>query len=296
MAKRPRSMVGDARGDIAHLSYSTLDQWFQCPKKVQLAKIMKAPTTPAWWFAGGSAVHAATEAYDHWTLGDPLTRGRFAVGEEFEKAFEAEVQEIEERCPDRSRWRAAGVKDDPEVYGKWMELGPELVMAWIRWRRESPYTIWHTPKGEPAIEINLSTTFPGCEREVKAYADRIMYHPVLDQLTIIDLKTGSRRPNSPLQFGVYAAGLEHLHSVKAPVGAAFMNREGSLAKAFSLGKYTPEYVGKLFGQLSRAVDAKVFPAHLGGSCRMCDVQDSCYAQGGEQAERYDPDHPAAPQF
>lgn len=304
MARTSRRVVGNPLklGEIKHLSYSTLDQWFSCPKKVQLAKIQKAPQLPAWWFAGGSAVHAATEEYDHWTLLDPVDRPKFSIKESFSEHFMGEVKEIEEKEPDRTKWRHAGPKTAPETYDAWMKLGPLLVGNYIKWRRSTDYVVWTAGadlvRSEVVgIEIDLSFTPPGCDREVKAYADRIFWSASLEQTHIIDLKTGTRGPTTPLQFGVYRAGLEALHGVVAVTGMAFMNREGKPGKAFTLAKYTPDYVGKLFGHLSRAVDAQVFPAHQGSSCRMCDVQESCYAQDGPLAELYDPDHPTyAPRF
>lgn len=261
-----------------------------------LAKVAKAPARPAWWFAGGSAVHAATEAYDRWTLKDPADRPKFSIAQAFADTFDTEVKDMEARWPDASEWRHAGPKTAPETYDRWMKLGPLLVGNYITWRRSMDYVVW-SPKvdGTPdptvaiGIEIDLSTTLPGCEREIKAYADRIFYSPSLDQIHIVDLKTGTRGPNNPLQFGVYSACLEHLYEVKAATGAAFMNREGSLGKPFALAKYTPAYVGRLFGNLSRAVDANVFPAHKGSACRMCDTSDSCYANDGPRALEFDPD-------
>lgn len=305
MARRSAAVSGEPKklGEIRHASYSTMDSWFNCPKAVELRKIQGAPALPAWWFAGGSAVHAATEAYDRWTLLDPVTRSRFSIGQEFADAFEKEVREISQDWPDTTMWRAAGPKDDPETYAKWMKTGPLLVGNYIQWRRASDYQVW--AHGDPAqgteevvgIEIDLSGTLPGCSMEVKAYADRVFYTPTFDQIHIIDLKTGTRGPKNPLQFGVYGACFTNLFGAKAATGAAFMNREGKLGKAFALDKYTPTYVGRLFGHFERAVKNSVFPAHLGSSCRMCDVQDACYAYDGKDAEQYDPDHPNyAPKF
>lgn len=312
MAARPsRRVIGEPLklGEIAHLSYSTLDQWFKCPKAVELAKIQQAPRTPAWWFAGGSAVHKATEEYDRWTLRDPVQRPKFSIKDEFALAFGQEVMDISLKEPDRSKWRSAGPKDSPETYDRWMQLGPLLVGNYIKWRRATDYVIWEGPgqvSTDPdighaegvGIEIDLSFTPPGCDREIKAYADRIFFEPMLQQIHIIDLKTGTRGPNSPLQFGVYRAGLEARYGVVATTGTAFMNREAKPGKAFDLAKYTPAYVGRLFSQLSRAVDARVFPAYYTGGCsRMCDVSSTCYAADGELAEMYDPDHPDyAPRF
>jgi putative RecB family exonuclease len=286
-------------GEIAHLSYSTLDQWFTCPKAVELKKIRRAPARPAWLFAGGSAVHAATEEYDRWTLLDPVTRPKFPIVDVFSIAFQAEYDEIKAAWPEESEWRHAGPKTAPETYDRWMKLGPLLVGNYITWRRISDYVVWiGTADGQEVvgIETDLSCTLPGCEREIKQYADRIFFSPTLQQIHIVDLKTGTRPPRVPLQFGVYRAGLEFNFGVVATTGMAFMNREGIPGKPFNLAKYTPEYVGRLFGNLSRAVDNSVFPAHKGPACRMCDVEAACYANDGTQAHLYDPDSPDCPPF
>jgi hypothetical protein len=301
MARRSASTAGTSSrlGEIKHVSYSTLTRFFDCPKAVELAKIRRAPARPAWWFAGGSAVHTATEEYDRWTLRDPVAREKFSIQGAFAEAFSAEYLEIKEKWPEESEWRHAGPKTAPETYDRWMKNGPLFVGNYITWRRAQDYVIWtNDDKLQPivGIETDLSCFLPGCDKEIKAYADRIFWTPSLQQIHIIDLKTGTRGPRVPLQFGTYGACLKHKFDVDAATGAAFMNREGALGKAFPLAAYTPVYVGKLFGHLSRAVDAQIYPAHQGSSCRMCDVSDSCFINGGTQAHLYDPDSPDCPPF
>lgn len=279
-------------GKISNVSYSTLDKWFQCPKAVELTKIRKAPTRSAWWFAGGTAVHEATEAYDRWTLLDPLDRPRFDLRGEWERAFDGQVDDISSRQPDRSTWRHAGSKDTPETYDRWKNtVGPELVAAYIRWRQRTGWDIWHTESGVAGIELDLGGTFPGSSLPSKGFADRVFVDPYTQGLTIVDLKSGTRAPDSPLQFGIYAAGLILNHKVSAAFGYAFMNRKGELGKPFTLAKYTPEYVGQLLGRLSKAIENGIFPAHPGQACRMCDVAAACYAADGEFSKLYDPDDP-----
>lgn len=294
----PESSVLGSGGPkkMEHVSYSTFYSWFECPKKVQLAKIQKAPAVPAWWFAGGSAVHAATEEYDLWTLMDPLTRPTFKLVDEFERAFDAEVMDIESRHPDRTTWRAAGKKDDPETYAKWMKLGPVLVGNYIRWRMASPdYVLWETPDGKPAVELEVS--WPGFvspepyRLPVKAYLDRVFKDTSNGDLVIVDIKTGTRKPDSPLQFGTYNAGLKLTYDVSARWGMAFMNRDGKLSTPFDMATYTPEYVSKQYSRMSMAVRYDIFPPHVHGGCFRCDVATSCYAYGGDLSNLYDPDDP-----
>ena len=48
----------------AHISYSQLSTWLDCGWKYYLTRVEKVQEIPAWYLVGGSAVHAATEAYD----------------------------------------------------------------------------------------------------------------------------------------------------------------------------------------------------------------------------------------
>ena len=48
---------------VAHRSFSALTSWMRCGKAYELERIQEAPQTPAFWFAGGSAFHAAAEKY-----------------------------------------------------------------------------------------------------------------------------------------------------------------------------------------------------------------------------------------
>ena len=46
---------------VAHRSFSQFSSWTKCGKAYQLERLIQAPTTPAWYFVGGSAFHAAVE-------------------------------------------------------------------------------------------------------------------------------------------------------------------------------------------------------------------------------------------
>lgn len=48
----------------AYVSFSSFMQWLRCGKAWQLSRLLEVKEEPAHYFVGGSAVHAATEAYD----------------------------------------------------------------------------------------------------------------------------------------------------------------------------------------------------------------------------------------
>lgn len=59
-----RNMVEIQAGGV-YRSYSSFQNFLQCGKAWQLSREARAVEQPAWWFAGGKAVHTATEVYDN---------------------------------------------------------------------------------------------------------------------------------------------------------------------------------------------------------------------------------------
>jgi hypothetical protein len=51
-----------------YLSYSQFTTWIACGEQYRLTRILQAEEDPAWYFAGGTAIHAAADAIDHQLL------------------------------------------------------------------------------------------------------------------------------------------------------------------------------------------------------------------------------------
>jgi putative RecB family exonuclease len=257
-----------------------------CGKRLELSKIMGAPKQPALWLAAGKAVHAVTERWERAML---ARRPRFNLAREWELAWQESLLEFTAVEPDMTKWRS-NQAEPPEV---WQRIGPEHCAAYFRWRQRSPqWRLWVTPDGEPAVELDVSTALPGCDLEVAAYADRVFEDINTGSLTVVDLKTGTRKPENGLQFGTYAACIEQKWGRRPGLGAAFMTRRGVLGDTWPLEIYTPEYMGRLFGKLAGIVKSASYIPHPSPACdRLCDVLTSCYIKGGPLAHLYDPDYP-----
>lgn len=273
-----------------HISFSSRETLLRCARAYFLQKIAGAPQRPALWLAGGSAVHLATEEYDRSALSDELDG--WIVDESFHYHFEAQLAKLRAAEPNENAWRWSQSEPIP----KWREQGLEFVRAYIDWRERSPWEVWWTPDGNPAIELDVSGTLPGCPVEIKAYLDRVLHDPVFDRLVIVDLKTGKRPPKNADQFGTYKALLEQKHGVVADLGAPFMNRKGTLGTPFDLAEHTPESVGAVYGeaweQVQKGLEAGEWPANgFDSECFICDVSAACAAKGGPLAAKYDPTHP-----
>lgn len=294
-AEAEQSITGPRRPtpkNITHISYSGRNTYQECGKQYELNYVMGAPRHGAVWFVGGSAVHRATELWDL-----AQVRGeRLDLPNTWNVAFNEELDRAKATDPNIAGWRKAGVKaDNPagEDLQYWFSvLGPQLVKSYIDWRRRSHWEIWVTPDGEPAIELDIGGTLPGMDGvQFKGFIDRVFYDNILGQHHIVDLKTGSRKPESALQLGVYGAAVTNRYDLRVPWGSAFMNRRGHLSEPWDLSMYTPDYVGHHFGRIYAAIQAGVFVPKLGRHCGMCDVSASCYANLGPLAQGYDPDHP-----
>ena len=46
---------------IAHRSFCQFTSWLRCGKAYELERVLRVEQTPALWFIGGSAFHAAVE-------------------------------------------------------------------------------------------------------------------------------------------------------------------------------------------------------------------------------------------
>lgn len=274
-----------------HLSHSSRETLLRCARQYFLTRIAKAPQRPALWLAGGSAVHETTEHYDRMAVN--VVDGAFHAAGVWERYFDRQIEALCAKEPDMSQWRSS----QSEPVEVWRQQGLEFVRAYIAWRKRSPWTIWTTPDGEPAIELDVSGFLPGCPVEIKGYVDRIFHDPVFDRLADVDLKTGKRPPKNADQFATYTALIKVKYGVDVPLGVPFMNRKGSLGKPFDLSEVTPEAIGAVYGEAYEQIQEYTrtgrWPADT-SDCYLCDVKAACAAQNGPLAHLYDPE--ARPPF
>jgi len=279
-----------------HISHSSRETLVRCARAYFLTRVAKAPQMPALWLAGGSAVHYVTEVYDLWSMIEPDSEKRdeaFNLTAWWEESFDSELAKAREREPNENKWRSS--KTEPvEV---WRRQGLQFVQAYIDWRERSPWEIWTTPDGEPAIELDVSGKLPGCPVEIKAFLDRVFWDPVMKKLVILDLKSGKKPPKNASQFETYKALLEMKYGVAVHLGVPFMNRKGTVGKPYDLSEVEPERVGAAYGEawawVQQYAAAGEFPAYgFPRECYpLCDVQAACAAANGPLAPLHDPASP-----
>lgn len=257
-----------------HLSHSAKTDAARCKKLFQLGRIIKAQSLPAWYFAGGTAVHRATEDFD---LGREVRPWWWY--------FYPEVEAQRRYEPDTSVWLHGGAEDSPDRGPEWNNIGPQCIDNWKTFIRDEGFKVTD-------IELDVTTLLPGCYIPIKGYVDRIGIHPVHGEM-IIDIKSGKNRPKGNEQLETYAALLHQKTGRRVTKGAFFMAREGKLTRVADLSTATPQVVGKRFGDSIQELSYRTWEPAKQFSCKWCSHKLNCFAMSGPTVRTrfYDPDHP-----
>jgi putative RecB family exonuclease len=266
-----------------HLSYSGLSTYKECGEKFRLTRIIKVPEVPGYALVGGSAVHTATENRDRSEL-----FGISAGPETFLEAFEQEINNrLDQSGVPEAQWKVSGKKSvawpNKEDKDWWLFHGQSFVENYINWRNRYPGSIWITPEGTPAIEIEINANYGGAV--VPGYIDRIFQEPN-GGLKVVDLKAGRTTPSDPLQLAVYAWGLPDSWP-RPRTGSYMMARDGmivgnyDLTDSLAMLKYE-------FGGAWDAINAGYYPAKQSYMCNYCSVRDYCWSKQGDMSEMVKP--------
>ena len=208
----------------------------------------------------------------------------------WDEAFLAQIAEVEAKSNSNpTDWRTGGrkTKDNPDKENKvwWDENGKKMLDDFIQSYKANNWKVWVTPQGVPAIELGMTCMFG--DVPIKAFVDLVFENPD-GSLTVVDLKTGARTPDSSLQLGVYAACVEMTFGIRPQYGAYYSARSATLEPSGGIERWTEPVLTEMFAQFQRGLDAQIFLPNIGMSCGTCGVKDYCYATGGQLAQIYDP--------
>ena len=176
---------------------------------------------------------------------------------------------------DISTIRAGGrsTKEFPnkEDQGWWLQHGPPMVDRWIEWRSNSGWDFWVTPDGQPAIELGLMVDM--ADVPVKMGIDRVMVTPE-GKIVVLDLKSGSRTPQSDLQLAFYAAGLDLVYGIRPSHGTYWMARTGMTGSMISLDSMPTHKIVDMVKMFDTTRRAGLFLPNF-KHCTLCSFQAVC---------------------
>ena len=261
---------------MRHASHSAINSYTRCGKAYELEKIKNYPTTPAWYLIGGSAVHKITEYIDLEVFSpfelEELARTTLAT--EMAKALEIQ--------PEMELWLAGGWGKNQQRYDYWNDKVVEY--AWQWYEQE-----WTVDGDLHFVELDVSMVLPS-GIEVKGYVDRVkIYHGEdVGFIEVTDLKTGSTRPDSDQQLGMYSVLTTEwlkrnteLYLPRYLVQASNYMFKDNEYYDVPVSRWNLETLDKMAQSWYSGVSNEVFLPVRGKGCERCSVRDACYLQSGD---------------
>lgn len=263
-------------------SYSQLHTWHECPELFRLERIVRVPVPQALWFPAGTTVHAVTEEHDRRVFAGDAGLSEGQISRLWRERFTSEVAALREIEPDVTKWRMSKQgKSTEENLAWWNEHGPRLCHEYVKWRQANPrLKLWSLTDGEPAIELKMETHFGGVP--FVGYIDRVFRDVDTGALLVVDIKSGSRMPETSLQMGTYGQAIDQEYGVPVWYGAFYDARKACLAGPYPLDRWTADYLGELFADMDAKIAAGQFTPNIGRHCNWCIMrkQGFCKYQGG----------------
>lgn len=256
------------------LSYSSVKSYKTCGEQWRLQRGLELPDMPGWYHAGGTAVHNDIEDENVYTLGG--AKPSLTFNEYFDEAI---AEQEESTGTTRDQWKIAGKGKEDEAW--WRLNGPAMVNRWKNFLKSSPFSVWVTPHGEPALELEVNPTFGSVDS--KGFIDCVLVrddNP--DVLVVVDYKTG-KPPDDQLQLAGYAQALTD-KGWPCYTGGYFMARGGILTSYGDLTALMGPRLVYEYEQAWTGIQNQVFPAHPSGLCKdWCSVNKYC-AWGGKLSD------------
>lgn len=261
-----------------YVSKSQINGFLRCGKQYELERVVKVPTPPTWYFIGGTAVHKATERLDQEKM-DSWSADR--IEHLWSQAYGEEIDEAYRIWPEDRDWlkfgRVSRNNKDGQGFRYWNERGRSALMAWADWRRSNRDTMH-------LVSIEEEFLVPIGGVQVRGFIDRV-FQSRDHGYYVVDIKNGSKRPDSPLELAIYKHGWEIKHEATGAVGLGgfWMGKDGELFPQ-ELEPYTIPLLSGLIEKYLDAVANNTFLPRVSGDCFNCPVKSACATKSGATPE------------
>ncbi|MET0426693.1 MAG: PD-(D/E)XK nuclease family protein [Actinoplanes sp.] len=270
-----------------HLSHSQGNTINDCAAKYRMQRVEQLPQIPQWANIGGTAFHAAVEAFERTVAkmsrdlgGKPLNWATYDTELVWKHHFEQTISEVAATTTvPRSVWRSSRKGAEGEAW--WWVNGPKFLRAYLDAR---PADVTWAPVGEPAIEIERTIDVPTPYGPIPftAKIDRVTYDERTDAYILRDYKTSYERPTDTTQLGDYAWALilaKQIFADRPILGSYFDARRGTWTEPVDLLAAHPfeafQYrVTTAHAQKLALTDGPT-PARPSSFCGGCSVRYAC---------------------
>lgn len=258
-------------------SVSQLSSFMQCGESYRLQRVAKAPQRPAAWFAQGSSVHEVLEEWEKW--------GRIGTVDQatdlYRTVYDRMIQEqLEQSEVPAEGWLTGSKKPGNQDIDERRERGAEHVVRYIEWAQATSdkWQVW-APDGAPKVEVEFDTTLGGVQ--IKGFIDQIILDLTTGLVYSRDIKTGTKRPDTPFQLAVYALAMEDMFDILPVHGSFAMTKEaGDKIEHFEpLHNWDRDIVAQMFRDFDQAEREGLYIPQPGSHCRTCPVAEFCRIQG-----------------
>ena len=275
-----------------HVSFSQYNTYTDCPRNWYLSKIRKAEECQTYYLPIGTAVHQMVEDWLDDDHGRP--DGYFPSAESFFFPLIRQQMLIE---PDTTKWLAGGPEKDPVVGDKALQKVKDCFETALEFLDD--IDVWE-------VEYDASGSLPGLDVEVKAFADIIGEHKKHGP-TILDWKTGSKKPGNNFQLETYAAllqvdkkwwNLTEDRPIKFKGLWAMLDPNASVARPIDLSAVDPAEVGAKYQKAWEGMKSMQIQANKKYMCKMCFNKDNCMEYSGmtPRTVHYDRSHIDQPPY
>lgn len=261
-----------------HISFSQYNTYVDCPRNWYLSKVRQAEQVQTWYLPIGSAVHSMVEAH----LEDKMFRAQSKHAPDWQPKAEdyffpliSAQMRIE---PDLSKWLAGGSKKNGFITG---DLALQRVKGCYERALEflGDLDVWE-------VEYDASGPLPGLSVDVSAFVDIIAEHKKYGP-TIVDWKSGSKKPSNAFQLETYAALLPNTdyRDFKYTGLWAMLAPGAAVARPIDLSAVDPAEVGAKYQKVRTAmeamqIEAKEQDGKKNFMCKMCFNAPNCVAYSG----------------
>lgn len=269
---------------MTRLSYSQGQTLNRCGEAWRLERRHRKVGRPSWAAIGGTALHNITEATDLNQHGEATYIP--GVPDAIEDAIAHELERSNGRWGRediRSFGRATKAWPEKENRAWWEHHLPVFLASWEAWKGSTPWRLWMTPDGKPAVEVEIDVELDSQDEPLKGFIDRVFEDPRTGRLIVVDLKSG-RAPKSSQQLGIYRLGLWQKYGMLADFGTYWLARTGMTSEVYDLSEWHDDRLSFEFGVSRALVEQNLLAPSVGDNCSWCSVREWCYAVGGEHAD------------